>query len=77
MKVQTLVDYWRGLKAPALFDGKESDWKEWSTKLRTYMITRESDGGKYLKWAETSADKVDNMASLKGLQTRALTTNVC
>ena len=53
---------WRGLKAPALFDGKDSDWKEGSTKLRTYMITRESDGGKYLKWAETSADKVDNMA---------------
>ena len=35
---------WRGLKAAALFDGKDPDWKEWSTKLRTYMTTRESDG---------------------------------
>ena len=53
---------WRGLKAPALFHGKDSEWKEWSTKLRTYMITRDSEGGKYLKCAEASVEKVDNTA---------------
>ena len=63
---------WRWLKAPALFDGKDSNWKEWSTKLRTYMITRESDGGKYLKWAETSADKVDNMAIIERFANESL-----
>ena len=50
------------MKAPALFNGKDSEWKEWSTKLRTYMITRDSEGGKYLKWAEASVEKVDNTA---------------
>ena len=29
---------WRGLKAPTLSDGMDSEWKGWSTKLRTYMI---------------------------------------
>ena len=52
----------RGLQAPALFNGKDSEWKEWSTKLRTYMITRDSEGGKYLKCAEASVEKVDNTA---------------
>ena len=52
----------RGLKAPAIFDGKDSEWKEWSNKSGTYMITRESEGGKYLKWVETSDDKTNNAA---------------
>ena len=36
------------------------------------MITRESDGGKYLKWAETSADKVDNMAIIERFANESL-----
>ena len=39
-------------------DGRDSKWQQWATKLRTYMISREPEGGVYLRWAEDRVLKI-------------------
>ena len=65
----------RGMKAP-VFDGKVTEWDEWAAKMRTYKNTRRP-GGKFLKSADTSIEKTDNVPWWRCLRTRICTMNAC